>query len=321
MKFWLFLGLAAAAGFYADRVWAVAEPVSDGPTLAQIGNCDLPQPSEEAAMVFASYYEGAAVSPVRLGEGKQADTTTVVNVRIGRGFAPLYVVIAGSRHSILAVSGWTRRVEKFVVATRADFPIAVTGLPADMVMFVDRDKCGGTTPLDDLYDLARTRQDVSSVSMVIRRPFPESMTEEERRKQKTPFRMPEGIGGAYQPESLTLSGSGVSFTEYRAHSHGSVPDWFKRADAPLFHPAGLAEVNLGALITPVPAQPYRVLPDRAGLAQLVRDGKIEQLGSDRFRIVGSIELPEGLCGSKSVTFTLAAGAPHPDGDLCHSTIQ
>ncbi|HVL79557.1 MAG TPA: hypothetical protein VM346_09775 [Sphingomicrobium sp.] len=310
-----------AGAFYADRVWAVVGLASDGPTLAQIGNCDLPQPSEEAAMVFASYYEGAAVSPVRLGEGRQGDTTSVVDVHIGRGFAPLYVVIAGSRHSILNVSGWTRRVEKFVVATRPDFPTAVTGLPSDKIMFVHRDKCGGTIPLDDLYDLARTRQDVSSASMVVRRPFPESMPEEERRKQKTPFRMPEAIGGSYQPESLTLSASGVSFSEYRSHSHGSVPDWFKRAEAPLFHPAGLAEVNLSALVAPVAARPYRVLPDRAGLAQLVRDGKIEQLGSDSFRILEAIELPEGLCGSMSVTFTLAAGAPHPEGDLCHSRIQ
>lgn len=321
MKIWLILG-ALVAAFYVDRVAAVAEPASGGPIMQAIGACDLPQPSDKAAMLFASYYEGAAVSPIRLGEGKQSDTTSVVNVTVQRGVGPLYVVIAGSRHSVINVSGWTRRIERLVVATRPQFPIAVTGLPVDKILFVDRNSCGGTIPLDDLYKFANSNQDMSSVSMVVRRPFPESMSAEERSKQKTEYRMPDAIGGAYEPERLSLSEFGIGATEYRPHTHGSVPSWFLNASAAAdYHPAGVGEVEWGGLVTPVAVAPYRVLPDRAGIAQLMHEGKIEGHYSGDYRILAPIELPEGLCGSLSAKFTLAPGVPAPSGDLCHSELR
>src|SRR5438270_9734435 len=194
MRLLLCVAALIAAWFAADRWFMVAHAATGGPHLAPIGNCDLPQPSEKAAMVFASYYDGAAVSPVRLGEGEQGDTTSVVKVRIARGVGPLYVVIAGSRHSILDVSGWTKRVERLVVATDPHWPIAVTGLPLDRVQFVARGSCGGSIPLDDVYKLAQSHQDLSPLSMVVRRPFPASMSDEERRKQKTEYRMPDATG-------------------------------------------------------------------------------------------------------------------------------
>lgn len=321
MKIWLILATAVGVFLYFDRVAAVSEPASGGPIAKPMEDCALPQPSQKAAMVFASYYEGAAVSPVRLGEGKQGDTTSVVKVRVSRGMGPLYVVIAGSRHSILAFSGWTGRVERLIVAGRPQWPIAVTGLPADRISFVDRGTCGGTIPLDDLYKAARNGADLSDVAMVVRRPFPESMSEEERGRQKTQYRMPEAIGGAYAPETLTLSEFGIGAHEYAPHDYGNVPGWFHAADALRFHPAGLAEIDMDGIVTPVKAEPYRVLPDRAGIAQLIREGKVKPIGTESFRIAAPIELPEGLAGSMQVTFHVDPGVPQPTGDPGHSTIR
>lgn len=321
MRVWVFLGLVLAAWLYVDRVAAVAAPTSGGPIMAPIAGCDLPQPSEKAALLFASYYEGAAVSPVRVGDGSKGDTTSVVEVKVRPGIGPLYVVISGSRNSILNFSGWTNRLERLVVATKAQYPVAVSGMPLDRIHFVDRDDCASTIRLDDLYKHAKARQDMSSVSMVVRRPFPESMGAEERSKQKTPYRMPDAIGGTYQPEVLTLSEFGVGFTDYRAHTHGSVPDWFERARAADFYPGGIGLVDLEQLVTPAAAVPYAILPDRAGIAQLIRDEKVEDHGDGNYTILAPIELPEGLCGAMSATFTLAPGVPAPSGDLCHSHLR
>ncbi len=321
MRILLFIGALVAAWFALGRWVMVAEAATGGPKVVEIVDCKLPQPSEDAAMLFASYYEGAAVSPVRLGEGEQGDTTSVVQVKVQPGMGPLYVVIAGSRHSILTFSGWTRRIEQLVVATDPKYPTAVTGLPAERILFVNRRTCGGTTPLDDLYKVAEGRQDLSSASMVIRRPFPKSMSNDERMKQKTLFRMPDAIGGGYEPEQLSLSEFGISAKQYRAHRHGAVPDWFKRARAAYFDPGGIGEVDLGQLVTPVPAAPYSVLPSRAGIAQLIRDGKVEEISEGNYRILAPIAVPEGLYGAHSVTFTLAPGVPSPSGDLGHSKLR
>ena len=315
---WFLLMAAIAAAVFVETTYAVAEPSSGGPVIKPVGGCEPPLPSDDAAMSFLSYYEGAAVSPIRLGEGPQGDTTSVVKLKVRRGFKPLYLVIAGGRHSIVSVSGWTRRVEKLVVVTNRKYPVAVAGLPAELVHFVDRESCDHR--LDKLYEKARS-EDVSFVAGVVKRPHPRSMTAEERARQATAYRMPEAIGGTYEPDTLSVSGSGVGAFQYDTNAHGSVPDWFERANAADFHPGGIGEVELSSLVSPVPAAPYTILPDRAGIAQLIRDGKIDDHGDGNYSILAPIELPEGLCGAMSATFTLAPGVPSPSGDLCHSKLR
>jgi hypothetical protein len=217
------------------------------------------------------------------------------------------------------VSGWTSRVEKLIVISDPKYPIAVSGLPAELVQFANRNSCGERR-LDKLYKISGD-EDVSFVAGVVKRPHPQSMSAEERARQTAAYRMPDAIGGAYEPDTLSVSASRVGAFEYSSNDHASVPSWFERARAADFHPGGIGEVELDSLVSPVPAAPYTILPDRAGIAQLIRDGKIEDHGDGNYTLLAPVELPEGLCGAMSSTFTLAPGVSAPSGDLCHSKLR
>ena len=318
MRIVLFVAALVASWFALDR-WMVAEAATGGPRRMPIGTCDLPQPSDGAKMIFASYYEGAAVSTVRLGSADSTDGTSTLELHVSPGIGPLYILVAGNRHNVLRVTGWTKRVERLIVVTRAEFPTAVTGLPEAVVGFADLNACGGR--LDHLYDTTEG-DDLSFLAAVVKRPFPESMSPEERTRQKTQWRMPDVVGGGYDPERLTVSEFGIGTKIYKAHHAASgLPDWYKAAGAADFDPAGIVQIDPASLITPVEAEPYKLLPGRAGIGQLLRDGKLEQLGSDQFRVLAPIDVPQGLCGAHSVTFVLDPGVPEPVGDLCHSRIR
>ena len=319
MRIILFAAILIASWFALDRWVMVAQAATGGPRLAQIGDCRLPQPSEKATLIFASYYEGAAVSTVRLGDTESTDPTSTVEMRIAPGIGPLYIVVAGSRHNVLRVTGWTKRIERLVVVTRPDYPTAVAGLPESVVQFADAGACG--YPLDDVYKAPRGA-DLSFLSAVVKRPFPPSMSQEERAKHKTMWRMPDVVGGGYDPERLSISEWGIGATIYKSHEPASgLPDWYKATRADDYDPAGIVAIDSASLVTPVAAEPYATLPGRAGLGQLIRDGKIERMDSETYRVLTQIEAPQGLCGAELVTFVLAPGVPEPSGDLCHSRIR
>lgn len=103
-----------------------------------------------------------------------------------------------------------------------------------------------------------------------------------------------------------------------------------------FHPAGIAEFDPSAVVSDLPAERYEVMPQWAGIAQLVREGAIEILHSGDFRIIKDIpRLPSGFYGISSVRFVIAPGLkvlngignhlcviredavpPRPNGALC-----
>jgi len=68
------------------------------------------------------------------------------------------------------------------------------------------------------------------------------------------------------------------------------------------------------------AEPYEVLPEQAGLIQLVQSGALTQNALGEFLINRKIRFPAGLAGAHSVKFLLRLGVPEPEGDPGHSTV-
>jgi hypothetical protein len=306
----LLLVLGLAAWFYADRSYAVATPETQGPVQVAASGCAPPQPSEKAAMVFAGFYDGAAMSSVELlSANSQREGTTAVDVRIAAGFQPIYLLIAGSRGAVVRLSGWTRRVERLVLVGDEHYPVGATGIPASRISIVDRHAC--LIDAQMIYG-AYPGQNLSDLSGIVKRPQPAGLSREERMKRPL-YRMPDAVGGAYKPYRITIGAGSVSASEYKAHeSDTGLPEWQKVAAE--FVPAGLKDVKPAQLVANVPAKPYALLPGWMGLAQLVRDGKLEPRGFASFRVLGPIEIPAGLYGGDSVDFHLAPGVPTPTGD-------
>lgn len=121
-----------------------------------------------------------------------------------------------------------------------------------------------------------------------------------------------------------------------------------------FNPKGLVEINPAKVVARLPAARYTVVPEEAGLAQLIDEGALEIVGTEEeiqiggMTIVGGgddliegadgqtvhrttvpreylIEKPitysAGLGGAHRAKFILARGVPQPKGDGGHSTLD
>jgi hypothetical protein len=99
------------------------------------------------------------------------------------------------------------------------------------------------------------------------------------------------------------------------------------------HAAGIAQIDVDAVIAAHPVKRYTVLPGRAGLAELVDAGALTIAGMsrgvringgdfkpftspDKFRIADKVRLPAGVAG----TFILPRGTPMPEGDLSQACV-
>jgi hypothetical protein len=76
------------------------------------------------------------------------------------------------------------------------------------------------------------------------------------------------------------------------------------------YPDGVVQVDPGAVVASGFAETYEVLPDRAGLKQLVKAGAVEDKGSGEYHIKTKVKLPANL---SVATFLLLKGIPRPDG--------
>jgi hypothetical protein len=80
-----------------------------------------------------------------------------------------------------------------------------------------------------------------------------------------------------------------------------------------FYPGGVVEIDPKSVVASMPVARYDVLPGRAGLAQLVRAGKLE-VKNGEFLIKQKIRFPAELSNIYQVKFRLLKGVPRPDGN-------
>jgi len=97
--------------------------------------------------------------------------------------------------------------------------------------------------------------------------------------------------------------------------------------------AGVAKIDIDAVVSAHPVKRYDILPYRAGLATLVDVGALEIAGysqgvringgqikpftsPDKFKITQKLRLPAGVTG----TFILPSDVPAPDGDLSQACL-
>ena len=87
-----------------------------------------------------------------------------------------------------------------------------------------------------------------------------------------------------------------------------------------FSPGGVTEIDPKTVVGSVPAASYEVLPQQAGLVQLLASGDLKQNSVGEYIVRQKIRFPAGLYGAHSVTFLVMKGTPYPDGDPGHSCV-
>jgi hypothetical protein len=99
------------------------------------------------------------------------------------------------------------------------------------------------------------------------------------------------------------------------------PNWRSvRGDLLTFYPGGLMRIDAAAVIGGQAVASYEVLPQQAGLLQLLIDGALVRNERDDFVVTRQTRFPAGLAGSHAVRFIVPKSVPRPAGDPGHSKV-
>ena len=267
-------------------------------------DCALPKPSAAAKMLLLGTSETEALSSVALAT--QDMITNVGSVVVEPGKAPLYIVLTSMQPTIWRIFGDTGRVERVVVSdlrirmskTESDPTplVGVVGLPAARVSIPPRVDC--LQAFSEAPSIGSAKVVGAVVAATGRRP---DMVAAHYRLHS--FNVPSGRIEAAPRRSL-FTPQPVDLKSKLAYSY----------------PGGIVTVDAKTVVARVKVEPYEVLPQEAGLAQLLKSGALTQAGPREFTINRKMRLPAVLSGYHSVRFVLKRGVPAPDGDPGYSKI-
>lgn len=277
-----------------------------------VDGCNFPPLPDAAKLVLLSAARGQAISTVAIGSQDIAVTTASVTVEPGDD--PLYVVIVPGRAVIWRFTGATQRVHQLVLALNGALQIGgsqflpvggETGIAREKVVFMPGACVRAFATMNTVEaSLAAglIRNSVGRMPDVVAASEPVSN-----------FAIPSGSVTVTDRSSLRwrLRERPLSLLEYLGFG---LADRFasslKRGMTERY-PDGVVEIDPNDVVASGDVSRYEVLPDLAGLEQLVRDGSLQDMGSDEFHIKRKIRLPAEL---STGGFLLLKGVPEPDGD-------
>jgi Ca2+-binding EF-hand superfamily protein len=291
-------------------------------TAASRVPCELPKPSDAAQVVLLGAYETEALSNVALGS--QDEVTGVGNVKVEPGDGPLYVVLATYRPTIWRFSGAVERIERAVIVSTPIYnkdrktamrPGGATGLPADRVAFPERAMClsyfTDAPSIGSAEAVGRIKQALAKIPVKVAAKYKFAGVSVPSGKldlnERNPLR-----SGTLISRFGNVNGGGAG----QALPPG---DTLERRLLE-FNPGGVADVDPAKVVSGVPVARYEVLPQEAGLVQLLNAGAIKRDSNGKLLITKKIRIPAGLAGAHSVLFLLERGVPEPDGDAGHSAV-
>lgn len=275
----------------------------------QAALCNLPKAANNEHVLFVSAYEAAALSDVTVS-GQDAVTGTA-ELDIEAGDAQLYLIVSSYDSIIWRVTGHSERVARFVASSNRT-GTGVTGLPKEKVSIIEQSRC---LPYNS-SESARSLQSLGPLGKIIGRPV-------------------DGVLMTYTLPKASLPSNTVAPADWKptrgSTSLSSIPlstGTLKDVDRETyrsftrFNPGGLVPVDPADVVSRGVAERYRVLPQEAGLLQLLMEGALETPSAGVYLIRKPIAaFPAGLAGAHSVTFVLGKGVPRPAGNPGHSRVR
>jgi Ca2+-binding EF-hand superfamily protein len=302
------------------------QELADYSTRAERVGCEMPAASEKAKVVLLSSYETEALSSVTLGS--QDNVVHAGRVVVEPGSEPLYLVIASYSPTIWQFSGAVERVERLVMTSSRTGPnsgeanqrslVGATGITQEKVSFFSKSNCltyfSETPSSASLQTVAAIRagsgkapQTVAAKYSIAGFNVPSGAIESVREQKKGPLIIEKTQG------TLKVIGDASNVIVQAGPSRAK--DEMYR-----FSPGGVIEIDAKTVVGSVPATRYEVLPQEAGLVQLLASGALKQNSLGEYIVREKIRFPAGLYGAHSVTFLVMKGAPYPDGDPGHSCV-
>ncbi len=290
----------------APRVQEIQESYQD----KLVAECKLPRAPADAKVVLFNAYHIEGVSSAAVGPQDEITKTSRVTIEPGR--EPLYIILIGWERVIWQFDGQVDRVKRMVLASAGpnrgpqSAPIGVTGLPKDVITFG-----GGVGRCGAFWVNMNTRY-AEQTKHSLRALTGRSDGAVIDRQDVWNLRLPSGEVSqptdAERRASLPLTNSSVArVAEVRGKFLG-------------YNPGGLVRIDPATVTSPQPVTTYEVLPDQAGLVQLMLDGTLTLDDKGRFLIHKPMQFPTGLAGAHSEVFVLLKDVPMPTGDVGHSEV-
>jgi hypothetical protein len=267
-------------------------------------SCGLPKAVPEEKVFFVSGYEAAALSTVTTA-GQDRETHTA-EIFIEPGNERLFIIATSYTPMIWRVTGAVERISHFV--TGAGGRAGVVGLDSDRVTFASLATCiPAWTSAEKITDgrINAINKAIGSASS--------------------------GIFSAYTLAKVTLPSAASLQPNIQPRRTKPIVEF---AWGPLqptqnaaikalkqFSPGGVITIDALSVLSSVRAEDYDVLPQEAGLAQLIQEDKIELDPRLGYVIKQAIpRFPAGLSGAHAVRFVLQHGVPMPAGKPGHSKV-
>ncbi|WGI21070.1 hypothetical protein [Amylibacter sp. IMCC11727] len=290
--------------------------------------CTAPKPAQNAQLVVLTGYEGAALSTISVAG--MNDVTHAAQLHIEAGTKPIYLVLASHTKTIWEFSGATDRIQQLVVQksrVHEGGGAGVVGIPKNRIHFVEQNSCvDAVSKVDDGKGIMAYQKAQRELSRA-----PDQML---AFYTINTLALPSGKGGKQSSggtDILVLNGKRYELTPEgpklldQPNGQGPTGGPFGSSNTmqnlKRFHPAGIRKFDVDKVISPKPAQAYDVLPQEAGLMQLMVEDKIRVNGRGYYLIAKPIaRYPAGLAGGHSVKFLLGEDVPVPAGSPGHSSV-
>jgi len=268
--------------------------------------CDMPKPAADDIISVFSTYDGAAVSTISL-DGQDQETFTS-HIKIEKGEKPIYLVLSSFSPMIWQIDGAKERISRVVLlsgqaTTSKQNATGVTGIAKDKVSFVQPDSCFRFFTKTDSIEATQAKG-----SLV--RTLGRAVDSFGANQQASTILIPSAKAEPVDPE-----------TTKKLYEPTEEFEKFAWREALRHHPAGTDNIKLESVVAQSHTEAYTVLPQEAGIAQLMKQGVLERLSSRDYKIVKPLSrYPAGLAGGHAVRFLLSKGLPEPDGDSGHCCV-
>jgi hypothetical protein len=286
--------------------------------------CAMPKASDDAQLVLLRI-DADALSTVTVGSQDVATRTGEIVIEAGR--EPLYLIVTSmGGPTIWRLTGAVERIERLVLGglrtgpnrgVPGEMPLAgATGVASDRVTFLRHPHC-----------LAVYQPGPTWVAMV-----PSIVQHEIDRRPRSGGSF--GTVSTISVPSLTIrsasGGKSAQMVVYDRKNSAMVVEGDPNdriilkgqndlgEELKLFIPGGVVNVDAGRVVASLPAETYAVLPQQAGLLQLMQSGALERNEDGDFLIRRKIRLPAELNGGHKLI--LPAGVPEPDGEPAHACV-
>jgi hypothetical protein len=285
----------------------------------------MPKASDAANVVVIGTYEAEAVSSATIGSQNVA--VGLGNITVEPGTEPIYLVVVSFRPTIWRFSGAVERIERLVLTTTMAAPtknlpwdkplVGATGVAAERITFLSQTKC-----IENFTEVPSRQASIAAAA--VQRDAGKDIAVVAARYSLSDVAVPSGHIESLRGENrqrlvvitqsagtLNIRGDPKNFILQAGPSNAET-------DLKLFHPGGVIEIDARSVVASYPAERYEVLPQQAGLVQLVQSGKIEQNASGDYLIKEKIRFPAELTGE--VKFLLLRGVALPDGNPGQSEV-